>query len=622
MTNSSKRTRTSIIALQAIMGLICILVLGRVFFLQIVQYEVYDELGDKNSVRQERIDAARGLIYDRNKTLLVDNQPIYSVTITPVNFDDSNIPLLAEYLGESDSLITELVNDAKNYSRFRSSKLISDISFESFSLIQENLWRLPGIGHQIDSKRNYPSPVTASHILGYLREADESDYTQNSSIRLGDKIGKSGLELIYQDELRGKAGVNYLKVNALGQSLGNFNEERNSKNPVQGDNVITTIDADLQLLSEKLMEGKTGAIVAMNPKTGAILAMVSSPEYEVRKLAGRIDKEYWQYINSDSTRPLFNRAISSRQPPGSTFKPIMGIIGLHLGIVTPETEIYNTGQYIRGRAYKDLADPGDYNMENAIAQSSNTYFLSLMDKIATSGNLNKWSNLAKDFGLGVPNNIDLPSANRGIIPDSAYLDQRFGKRKWGLGDVLNFGIGQGLVSASPLQIAQMTSTIVNGGHQIQPHFVESIEKADGTIEKTPIKFEKIDWVKDEYLNTVKKGLRLNVLEGSGQGFALLDSIEIAGKTGTAQNPFGYSHGWYTSFAPYDNPEIVVTVFIENAGWASASAVPIASLLIEKYLSNKISRQWVYNYVLNWEPKEDNSEQTAGDIDTAIENDEQ
>jgi penicillin-binding protein 2 len=584
--------------------------LGRIFYLQIVQYEVYDQLGDQNSIRQEYVDAARGLIYDRNGKLLVDNQPIYSVTITPINFEDENIPLLAELLGESDSLVTALVNDSKRYSRFRTSKLITDIDFKAFSLIQENLWQLPGIGHQIDSKRNYPAQMTGSHIFGYLREADETDYKNNESIRLGDKIGKSGLELYYQDNLKGELGVNYLKVNALGQSLGKFTEEKIAKPPTQGDNLITTIDADLQAFAEKLMEGKSGGIVAMNPHTGEILALVSSPEYEVKKLAGRIDKEYWQFINSDSTRPLYNRAISSRQPPGSTFKPLMGIIGLHLGIVTPETEIYNSGYYIRGRPYKDLADPGLYDMESAIAHSSNTYFLSVMDKIATSGQLNTWSKLAKDFGLGVPNEIDLPSANRGILPDSSYLDNRFGKRKWGLGDVLQFGIGQGLVSASPLQIAQMTSTIVNGGYKIEPHLLREIVRADGTREGIGRSKEKIDWVKDEYLNTVKKGMRRNVLEGSGRFYAGIPDINVSGKTGTAQNPLGFSHGWYTSFAPSDNPEIVVTVFLENAGFASISAVPVASLILEKYLRGEVERNWLVNYVLNFVPKEDNSEASA------------
>lgn len=610
MNNSSNRLRTSILALQMIMGILCLVVLGRVFYLQIIQYEVYDELGDKNSIRQEYVDPARGLIYDRNGKLLVDNQPIYSVTITPVNFEDNNIPLLANLLGESDSLITELVNDARRYSSFRTSKLISDIDFKSFSLIQENLWQLPGIGHQIDSKRNYPAEMTGSHIFGYLREADESDYKNNESIRLGDKIGKSGLELIYEDDLRGDLGINYLKVNALGQSLGKFNDEKNAKAPVQGDNIITTIDAELQAFAEKLMVGKSGGIVAMNPRNGEILALVSSPEYEVRKLAGRIDKEYWQFINSDSTRPLYNRAISSRQPPGSTFKPLMGIIGLHLGIVTPKTEIYNSGYYIRGRPYKDLADPGLYNLESAIAHSSNTYFLSVMDKIATSGQLNTWSKLAKDFGLGVPNEVDLPSANRGILPDSSYLDRRFGKKKWGLGDVLNFGIGQGLVSASPLQIAQMTSSIVNGGYKIKPHLVKAVEKSDGSITENVYSTEKIDWVKEEYLTAVKNGMRRNVLEGSGRYYADFSGYDVSGKTGTAQNPFGFSHGWYTSFAPSQNPEIVVTVFLENAGFASISAVPVASLILEKYLKGEVERNWLVNYVLNFVAKEDNSEASA------------
>ncbi len=605
--HSSNRTRTSIIALQLIMGLACFIILGRVFYLQIIQYDIYDELGEKNSIRQEYIEPARGLIYDRNKTLLVDNQPIYSVTITPIDFDNENIPLLADLLGEPDSLINALVNEARRYSRFRTSKLLTDIDFKTFSLVQENLWRLPGIGHQIDSKRNYPTEMTGSHIFGYLREADKQDYQQSESIRLGDKIGKSGLELIYQDTLQGDLGINYLKVNALGQSLGDFPDQRNSQPPVQGDNIYTTIDAELQIFAEQLMKGKSGGVVAMNPKTGAILALVSSPEYEVRKLAGRIDKEYWQFINSDSTRPLYNRAISSRQPPGSTFKPLMGIIGLHLGIVTPKTEIYNSGYYIRGRPYKDLAEPGNYTMEDAIAHSSNTYFLHVMDKIATSGKLNTWSKLAKDFGLGIPNKIDLPSANRGILPDSTYLNQRFGKGKWGLGDILNFGIGQGLVSASPLQIAQMTSSIVNGGYKIKPHLVHAIEKADGTINYTDNFVEKIDWVQSYYLETVKNGMRRNVLEGSGQVYGSVKDIEIAGKTGTAQNPLGFSHGWYTSFAPFNDPEVVVTVFLENAGWASRSAVPIASLIIEKYLKGEISRNWIYNHVLTFEPREDNSE---------------
>jgi len=586
---------------------LCLVVIGRIFYLQIIQYETYSSLGEENSIRQEYVSPARGLIYDRNGILIVDNEPIFSITVTPANFDKEKIPLLARLLETEIDEITERINEAQRYSWYRTSPLLTDVNFETFSLIQENIWQLPGIGHQIESKRHYPTDMIASHIFGYLREADRNDYDKSNDLRLGDKIGKSGLEMIYEDTLRGDLGVEFLKVNAYGQSLGNYEGERSTQNPIQGGNLYTTIDAELQAFVELLMKDKIGAVVAMNPLTGEILSLVSSPNYNVDRLAGRLDRDYWAHINSDTTRPLYNRAISSRQPPGSTFKPLMGIIGLHLGYLTPETIVKNTGGFRKGRLYRDLAPKGDYNLQKAITFSSNTFFNSLMDRIGTSGDLNTWSNLVNDFGLGVPNGIDLPSATQGIIPDSAYMDQRFGKRKWGIGDIINLGIGQGVISVSPLQIAQMTSSIANGGYRIRPHLVHSIHNDDGSVMITPIVYEKIDWVKPEYLETVKKGMRGVVQEGSGRYYAKTGIIDLAGKTGTAENPHGFSHGWFTSFAPYEDPEIVVTVFLENAGFASSSAAPIASLILEKYLTGEINRQYTYNYVMNWVPKEDNSQ---------------
>ena len=521
-----------------------------------------------------------------------------------------NIPLLAELMGVSESVIEARLIQAQEYSWYRTSRLFTEIDFQRFSLIQENLWRLPGIGHQIESKRHYPTDIRASHILGYLREANENEYQDSPTLRLGDKIGKSGLELAYEDSLRGKLGIRYLKVNAFGQELGIFEEEDLGRVPVQGNDLISTIDVELQQFVEELMEGKRGAVVVMNPNTGAILAMVSAPSYNQSKLAGRLDLEYWQSINADSTTPLYNRAISSRQPPGSTFKPLMGIIGLHLGIITPQTEIYNSGAYIRGRAYRDLADVGEYDLKKAITFSSNTYFLSLMDKIAMQGKLNEWSSLVKDFGLGVAPKIDLNGAATGIIPDSTSLDNRFGARRWGLGDVLNFGIGQGLISASPLQIAVMTSAIANGGYRVEPHLVLATRNSEGEISRKEHQKKKIDWVKPAYLDEVKKGMRGVVTEGSGRWYANLSDIEVAGKTGTAQNPHGLDHGWFTTFAPVENPEIVVTAFIENAGFASVSAAPVASLITEKYLTGKIERQWIYDHVINFKPKDPDAEEST------------
>lgn len=611
----SNRTRTSIRALQVIMISMTLIVLGRIFYLQVVEYDTYAALGQENSVRQEYVDPARGLIYDRNGTLIVDNEPIFSITITPSLFDREKIPLLASLMGVHESVIKARVLQAQEYSWYRTSRLFTEIDFKRFSLIQENLWQLPGIGHQIESKRHYPTDIKASHVLGYLREANESEYQNSPELRLGDKIGKSGLELTYEDSLRGELGIRYLKVNAFGQELGNFEQEELGRIPVQGSDLISTIDVELQMFTEELMKGKRGAVVVMNPNTGAILALASSPSYDQSKLAGRLDLDYWQSINADSTTPLYNRAISSRQPPGSTFKPLMGIIGLHLGIVTPKTKVYNSGAYIRGRAYRDLADVGEYDLKKAITFSSNTYFLSLMDKIATQGKLNEWSKLVKDFGLGVPLNIDLNNATAGIIPDSTYLNNRFGVRKWGLGDVLNFGIGQGLISASPLQIAVMTSAIANGGYRVEPHLVQAIRNSEGKISRKQPAVRKIDWVKPEYLAEVKKGMRGVVTEGSGRWYANIPNLEVAGKTGTAQNPHGLDHGWFTTFAPIDNPEIVVTAFIENAGFASVSAAPVASLITEKYLTGEIKRKWIYDHVINFKP----TDPDADESDTNTEN---
>ena len=336
-----QRTRISIRVMQILFGMLCLVVLGRVFFLQVIEHEQYSLQGERNSIRQEIIPPPRGLIFDNRGELLVDNVPIFTLTINPANYDTSNNSLVADLLEIDVSIIRDQVSKARNYSWYRSSPLISDVDFEHFSVIQQNLWRLPGIGHQLESKRNYTQKVNASHILGYLREADREDFNSNKNIHLGDKIGKSGLELIYQERLRGESGVEFKRVNAYGQTLGSFDLSSERKNAIEGANLISTINSDLQAFAEDLLINKTGAIIVMNPNNGAILTMASSPNYDVDRLAGRLDQAYWAEINSDTTRPLYNRAISSRQPPGSTFKPLMGIIGLEEGLITPKTIIKN-----------------------------------------------------------------------------------------------------------------------------------------------------------------------------------------------------------------------------------------------------------------------------------------
>lgn len=608
----TKRTQVSIRVLQVVVVVLGLIMLGRLFQLQILEHDRYGPLSRENSLRQEVITPARGLIYDRNGTLLVDNEPIYSITITPASYKDENTPILAEVLDVPVKEVKERVQEARQYSWYRSSRLFTEIGFKTFSVIQENIWQLPGVGHQVESKRHYPvDSLKASHILGYLREVSKEEYLKTDNYHLGDKTGKSGLEMVYEDQLRGKLGTEYIRINAMGQNLGSYQDGAIDESPQKGSDLLTTIDTELQLLAEELMEGKRGAVVALNPDNGAILSMTSAPQYDIRKLSGRIDTDYWQAINADTTDPLFNRAVSSKQPPGSTFKPLMALMGLDLGIITPETEINNPGYYYRGRRYGDLADPGKYNVGKAIQESSNTFFFWLMDQIVQEEGINQWNRMASEFGFGRRTNIDLPNETTGILPDSTYLNRVLGEGRWGIGDQLSMGVGQGFMAASPLQMALLAAEIANGGYHVQPHLVHAVRQNDGTRMFTNPTKEKIEWVSNQSLEVVKNGMRRVVTEGSGRYYADLDSITVAGKTGTAQNPQGQDHGWFISFAPLDDPKIAVAVLVENGGYGSISAAPIASLLIEKYLTGNISRSYVYNYVKTFEPRK----QTTDDEET-------
>lgn len=579
-----------------------LVMLGRIIQLQIIDYETYSPLSMQNSLRMELVKPSRGLIYDRKGTIMVENQPIYTITITPAKFNPDKVSTLAALLRIDEELLSQRIKEAQNFSWHRTSRLFTEVSFEVFSAIQENLWQLPGIGHTIESKRHYPTDVNASHIFGYLREANLEELQASDYIRMGDYIGKSGIEHIYENYLRGERGTEYIRVNAYGQALGQYNEGELNVPPVKGTDLITTLDAEIQALAEKLMENKQGGLVAIDPHTGGIIAMVSAPQYDLSKLSGRIDFNYWQELNTDPSRPLFNRAISARQPPGSTFKPFMGIIGLHMGLITPQTQVYNPGFYFRGRRYGDLADPGNYNLESAIAFSSNTYFFWMMDRIASRGQLNTWSSLIQDFGMGPLNNVDLPFERSGIVPDSTYMNRTFGERRWGIGDLMSLGVGQGMVSVSPLQMAVATASLANGGYRVQPHIVSAVREPNGEMQYTNPVFEKIEWIQPNYLTEINRGMMNALMEGVTLYYGYIPGISIAGKTGTAQNPHGENHGWFIAYAPADNPQIAIAVLMENSGFGSVSATPIASLLIEKYLTGEIKREHIYNHVLNFKAR--------------------
>ncbi len=601
-----KRNDVSIRVLQVTIVTILLIITGRLIQLQIIEYETYGPLSLANSIRQESVSPARGLIFDRTGRLLVDNQPIYTITVTPARFDPQTIPLLSEYLDLDPAVLEERVQAARRYSWHRPSRLFSDISFQRFSQIQENIWKFPGIGYHVESKRHYPTDISGSHIFGYLSEVTQQEYNHSRRYNLGDKAGRSGIEFLYEEALRGELGARYIRVNALGQSLGPFEGDLKGHSPIKGADIYTHIDYELQLLAEDLMKGKTGGVVALDPNSGAILALVSSPDFDVDQLSGRINMDYWLTLNSDTTNPLFNRAISSMQPPGSTIKPLMGLMGLDFGIIDPNTTITCRGGFTLGRFYRCTRQHGRQNLVEAIQNSCNTYFFSLMHQSMNRVGLNAWHRHASSFGLGQLTQIDLPHERRGILPDSAYYNTHFGdSRNWGIGDLISVGVGQGTFSSSPLQLAAMAAQLANGGYQIRPHIVDRVVYPDGSLRTYQYEKERIPWVKNAHLRVVQEGMRKAISEGSGRFYADISGVEVAGKTGTSQNPHGIDHGWFISYAPYDNPEIAIAVLVENAGFGSISAAPIAGLMMEQYFHGRILRNWVYNYVKTFTPRESN-----------------
>lgn len=595
--HQNKRSHLSIRILQVVILCVGLVVLARLFQLQVLQYDRYSPKSKANAIRKSIVEPARGLIYGRHGNLMVDNIPTYTITIIPAKYDTAKTPLLARLLQVPLKELKKRIDEARSYSWYRASQLYTDLSFDTFTSVAENIWRLPGINHKIGSKRHYPiDSLSASHILGYLGEVSKEKLVSSNRFIPGDRIGKAGLEKSYNKRLSGQKGTKFIKVNALGRIVGPYRNGARYEAPVSGFSLYTTIDVELQILAEELMEGKTGALVALNPENGAVLAMVSSPQYNLRKLSGEINEAYWDSLTSDPGNPLFNRAISSQQPPGSTVKPMMALIGLELNLITPETEIYNPGYFYLGRRYNDHADPGTYDVVKAIAHSSNTYFFWLMHKIITKYSIDLWHKMASDFGLGSPTGIDLPYEVSGILPDSAYFNQAFGKGQWGIGDMINLGIGQGRFSASPLQMAVVAAIMANGGYRVRPHLVQAIKKPDGTTLINNARQHKIEWIDKKDMQVVRRGMRKVVTVGSGRYFADLDSVKVAGKTGTAQNPHGRDHGWFIAFAPYKNPKIAIAVLIENAGFGSITAAPIASLIIEKYLTGETNHPWTMKYV--------------------------
>lgn len=591
-------------------GFIALLVLiygFRLFNLQVAD-DQYKENALSNAFLRRVIYPARGLIYDRNGRLLVFNQPAYDVMLIPKDVGkDFDTLALCQALNITPEGLrqkwAEMKDPRRNpgYSAYTPQKLISHLSQEDYGRLQEKLYLFPGFFIQKRTIREYNSPA-AANILGNIREVNAKDIEKDEYYRSGDYTGDLGVERSYESVLRGRKGEEILMKDALGRIKGKYEGGIHDIAPESGKNLTLSIDMDLQEYGERLMAGKIGAIVAIEPETGEILCLVTSPNYDPSLLIGKDRGKNYAELQRNPQKPLFDRAIQGAYPPGSTFKPSQALIFLQEGIITESTSFPCHRGYVNGLRVGCHGHASPIALKPALQTSCNAYFCwgfkNMIDKKGTTAakQFEKWKDYIVQMGYGYKLGVDLPGESRGFIPNSDFYSSSFRGANWSANTIISVSIGQGEVLATPLQIANLCATIANRGYFYTPHVVKDINggKLDSsfTTKHTPK-------VKKSYYDIVAQGMRMAVTGGTCRT-ANLPDIEVAGKTGTAQNPHGRDHSAFIGFAPYDNPKIAVAVYVENAGFGAAYGVPIGSLIIEKYLKGEISpsRKGVESHMLN------------------------
>ncbi|NNJ53096.1 MAG: penicillin-binding protein 2 [Ignavibacteriaceae bacterium] len=559
---------------------ISVTVLGfRLFQMQIVNQKEYETKSSDNSVKSIELDPLRGLFYDRNMNLLVSISPAFTLRVTPAYYDTSLNKLIETVIGAEFGFINIFLKQNRIYSKYLPLRLKRGIDFKVVAWIEENRENLPGIDYVLELYRNYPAGINASHSFGYTKEISAEQLAKNKEhYKQGDFVGYNGIEKTYEDKLRGKKGYEYILVDSRRRDLGSFNFGSKDLPPVNGRSIVLTIDAETQIVAEEELKDKRGAIVAIDPSNGEILAMVSAPDYDLNKFSFITPNEFISSLYNDPARPLFNRATMTINPPGSTFKMLAAIAALALGIITPSYTIQCKGGFTYGRFFKCHGSHGTVNVIRAIEKSCNTFFYRLIYKIG----MDRWKEYALKFGFAQKTNIDIPEETAGFIPDESYYINRYGDN-WPKSIMASLGIGQGEVSVTPLQLAQYTALIANNGSSVQPHLVRGIfDESQNNVD--PLNFDPVSTGVDKsIIEIVKEGMYL-VVNGKGTATHIrLPDIEVAGKTGTAQNPHGEDHAWFVAFAPFENPKIALAVLVENVGFGGTHAAPIAKKIIETYL---------------------------------------
>ena len=580
--------------------LVALVFVVKLWYLQIVFGNYYRLKSENNRIRTESISPPRGIIYDRNGNILVENRAAFNLAIVPEDVEDmkSTLVMLSNLTGIPYEELEKNLSERRK-APFVPVVLAEDVDWKTLVRVKSELYNLPGVIVQVEPKRHYRFPGLASHLIGYIGEVNERELKNvryKGKYCIGDCIGKVGVEKVYEDLLVGEPGSREVEVNARGRRLRVLGESA----PLPGKSIYLTIDSRLQETAEKCLEGKVGAIVAIDPRNGDVLALASSPSYDENIFVKRLSREDWNKIQCDPNKPLQNRATASMYPPGSTYKVIIAAAGLQEHVISPETSVFCPGYMTLGRrTYRcwKRGGHGNVQLHRAIVESCDVYFYQLGMKLG----VDRIAKYARDFGLGQKTGIDLDRELPGLIPTSSWKKRRFGV-PWQKGETLSIAIGQGFDLVTPLQMTLVYAAIANGGILWKPHLVRKVKDtgSDETMEFPPKKRWKVH-VSKRNLDLIKKALEGVVNEPHGTGrIARLKDIKVAGKTGTAQvvsssktskkngeKGMYRDHAWFICFAPVKNPEIVVGVLVEHGGHGSSGAAPLARAVLEKYFYGEV-----------------------------------
>jgi penicillin-binding protein 2 len=559
--------------------LLFLVLVGRLWQLQVLQGEEFLRLSEENRIRSYPVAAPRGIIYDRQGRPLVSNRPSFTVSVLPMEVEGSQeFALLGKFLGLDPAEIAKKVEEAARYRPFEPVRIARDVSLEVVTKIEERRLELPGTLIQAEPVRHYLHGSLAAHVLGYLGEisGEELKARRGQGYSMGDLIGKAGIEREYDPLLRGTNGRLQVEVDAVGRPL----KVLGSIPPTPGNSLVLTLDAELQRAAEEALGDRKGAIVAMDPRSGEILALVSHPSFDPNLFAVGISAQAWRRITKDPGLPLVNRAVDMTYEPGSVFKVVTALAALDVGVATEKTAINCPGYLRMGNwVFKDWKAHGRINFTEGVAQSCNVMFWILGRQVGAE----RLAEYARRLGMGQPTGVDLPSEARGLIPDPNWKEQEKGE-PWYPGETLNMAIGQGYVQVSPLQVARALSAIANGGTLPRPHLLRSVLSPEGEV------LEKVSHgplepipLRPRSLEVLRDGMVAVVTRGTGRS-AAVPGLSIAGKTGSAENPLGEPHAWFGGFAPAEDPQLVVVVLVEFGRRGGVAAAPIAQKIFAAYFS--------------------------------------